>query len=55
MEYFISTESGSGQKFTKKEDFLKEVSLMINDCIANGGTEFNIEVYANASCFMEEK
>ena len=54
MKYFIATESGSGQKFKTKEAFLKELSLMIDDCIANGGTEFDIEVYANASCFMEE-
>ena len=54
MKYTISMESGSGQKFNTKEDFLKEVEMMIDDCIANGGTQFDIEVYADASCFYQE-
>lgn len=52
MKYFIGTNDGaSGQKFTHKEDLLEELSLMIDDCIANGGTYFEITVDADANCF----
>lgn len=56
MKFYISTEydSGSGMEYKNKEDFLKEVSLMIDDCIANGGTHFDISVDTDASCFNEE-
>ena len=53
MKFTIMTinDSGSGMKYFAKEDFLKEVGLMIDDCIANGGTYFHIDVDADASCF----
>ena len=54
MEFYIATPSGSGQEFKDKESFLHEISLMIDDCIANGGTQFDIAVEADACCFSGE-
>lgn len=53
MKFFIEDtfSNGSGQKFTDKEAFLKELSLMIDDCAANGGTTFDVTVDTDASCF----
>ena len=46
MKFTIETlnDNGSGMLYKTKEDFLKEVGLMIDDCIANGGTFFDIQV-----------
>jgi len=57
VKFTIETlnDSGSGMKYTDKEAFLKEVSLMIDDCIANGGTYFDIAVDSDASCFSSEE
>ena len=55
MKFYINTENGSGQKFTSKEEFIKEISLMIDDCVANGGTVFEISVDADASCFYDDE
>lgn len=55
MKFYINTENGSGQKFSSKEAFLKEMSLMIDDCITNGGTVFEISVAADASCFYNDE
>lgn len=52
MKFGIYGENGSGQKFKSKEEFFEELDLMIEDCIQNGGTQFDIEVYADASCFL---
>lgn len=46
--------SGSGQKFSNSEDFMKELSMMISDCAANGGTQFDVTVDTDANCFLEE-
>ena len=56
MKFWISDTftNGSGQKFTDKEAFLRELSLMIDDCEANGGTHFDVEVDTDASCFAGE-
>lgn len=57
MKFYISTENidgGSGMKYQNKQDFLKELSLMIDDCILNGGTYFDITVNSDASCFLKE-
>ena len=35
-------DNGSGMEYTSKEAFMKEISLMVDDCIANGGTFFDI-------------
>lgn len=54
MKFFITTsgaDSGSGMKYNHKEDFLREVGLMIDDCVTNGGTTFEVDVYSDASCF----
>lgn len=53
MTFYIADTftSGSGQEFNTKEAFLKELSLMIDDCIANGGTQFDVTVDTDASCF----
>ena len=46
-------DSGSGMEYSTKEEFLKEISLMIDDCIANGGTFFDVCVDSDASCFYQ--
>ena len=53
MEFTIYTmnDNGSGIKYRSKEDFLKEIDLMICDCIYNEGTYFSIQVDSDASCF----
>lgn len=51
MKFFIATENGSGLEYFNKEDFLAELSRMIDDCEANGGTQFDVEVYPDAECF----
>lgn len=57
MKFFISDNftGGSGQSFGSKEDFLKELGLMIDDCIANGGSFFDVTVDTDASCFKENE
>lgn len=55
MGFSIYTNEGcSGCEYSNKEDFLKELSFMIDDCIANGGTYFSITVDADASCYWQE-
>lgn len=53
MTFYIGSENASGMEFNNKEDFLKEISLMIDDCKANGGTQFDIMVTTDASCYYE--
>ncbi len=53
MTFYIGSDTGSGQEFNNKEAFLKELSLMIDDCEANGGRQFDVTVDADASCFSE--
>ena len=55
MMFYIQTmnDSGSGMKYKTKEEFMKEIGLMIDDCIANGGTFFSVDVDADASCFYQ--
>lgn len=57
MKFTINTvnDNGSGMKYFSKEDFLKEISLMIDDCIANGGCFFSVTVDTDASCFYREE
>lgn len=56
MIFTIETmnDNGSGLKYLNKEDFLREIELEIDDCIANGGTYFDINVDSDASCFDYE-
>ena len=53
MKFSIYTknDNGTGMEYTTKEQFLHEVGLMVDDCIANGGTYFSINVDADESCF----
>ncbi len=53
MKFYIGSDSSSGQEFSSKEDFLRELSLMIDDCEANGGELFDVTVDADASCFYD--
>lgn len=46
-------DNGSGMEYHTKEEFLNEISLMIDDFITNGGTEFHISVDTDASCFLK--
>lgn len=57
MEFYISTtiDNGSGLKYRDKKSFLEEISRMIDDCEANGGTHFDIEVDTDASCFAGDE
>ena len=56
MRFMITTlnDNGSGMKYFSKEDFMKELSMEIDDCIANGGTFFSVEVNSDVSVFMKE-
>lgn len=55
FEFFIGSLNASGMTFNTKEEFLEELSMMIDDCIANGGTYFSVDVDADASCYYSEK
>lgn len=44
-------DNGSGCAYYTKEKFLEEISAMIDDCIANGGTHFDAEIVTDASCY----
>lgn len=54
MKFSVGTEYGSGCEYFTKEDFLNEMSLMIDDCRDNGGTCFDVVVYADASCYQTQ-
>ena len=51
---YTLNDNGSGMEYNTKEEFLKELSLEIDDCIANGGTYFSVSVDSDASCFYQE-
>lgn len=48
-------DNSSGCSYYTKEEFLKEISAMIDDCIANGGTHFDAEITTDASCYSIEE
>lgn len=52
---YTLNDNGSGMGYYSKEAFLRELSLEIDDCIANGGTFFSVSVDADASCFYCDK
>ena len=56
MKFTIETlnDNGSGMVYKTKEEFMKEIGLMIDDCIANGGTFFDVQVDSDASCFYQD-
>lgn len=53
MNFTIETinDNGSGMSYSTKEEFLAEVERMIDDCISNGGTYFDIQVDCDVSVF----
>ena len=57
MKFCIYTlnDNGSGMKYHTKEALLKELGLMIDDCIANGGTYMEFSVDSDASCFYADE
>lgn len=56
MKFYIETlnDNGSGMSYKTKEDFLKEISSMIDDCISNNGTFFDAQIDSDASCFYNK-
>ena len=56
MKFTIETlnDNGSGMKYFTKEEFLNEISLMVDDCIANGGTFFDVQIDSDVSCFYND-
>lgn len=54
--YTIETlnDNGSGMTYKTKEEFLAEISRMIDDCRNNGGTFFDVQVDTDASCFYQD-
>lgn len=57
MKFYIEilNDNGSSMKCNTKEDFLKEISLMIDNCIANGGKFFDVQIDSDASCFYHKR
>lgn len=57
MWFTIATlnDNGSSMKFLSKDDFLKELSMMIDNCNDNGGSFFDVEVNSNVSCFLMDE
>ena len=57
MQFTIETlnDNGSGMSYKSKEEFLREIGLMIDDCIANGGTFFDAQIDSDASCFCSQE
>lgn len=53
MKYYIETinDNGSRMKYNTKEEFLAEISKMIDDCIENGGTYIDFTADSDASFF----
>lgn len=56
MKFYINTlnDNGSGMKYKRKREFLDEISQMIDDCIDNGGTYFDVQIDSDASCFYDD-
>ena len=57
MKFTIETinDNGSGMRYNTKEEFLAEISRLIDDCIENGGTFFDAQIDADASCFYNDE
>lgn len=52
---YTLNDSGSGMEYNTKEEFLRELSLEIDDCFKNGGTYFSVSVDTDASCFYQDE
>ena len=37
-------DNGTGMKYSTKEEFMNEISELIDTCMSNGGTYFSIDV-----------
>lgn len=48
-------DNGSGMEYGKKEELLNEIGLMIDNCIKNGGSYFDVMVDSDVSCFCKDK
>lgn len=55
MDYSIYTQGGTGLKYTTKEDFLNEISDMIDKSIGHGGSWVSIELFSDASVYENEE
>ena len=53
MIFTVATlnDNGTGMTYQTKKELLQEIGLMIDDCISNGGTFFDVQVDSDASCF----
>ena len=49
MQFYISADNSSGCKYDTKEDFLKAMSNMIDECIAKGIVIFDVSVDASTA------
>ena len=47
-------DNGSGIEYNTKKEVLEEIALMIDDCITNGGTYFDIQIDSDVSCFYQK-
>ncbi len=56
MKFTIETinDNGSGMEFSTKEAFIHEIDMMVDDCIENGGTFFDVQVDSDANCFAPD-
>ena len=56
IKFTIETlnDNGSGMKYTSKNEVLREISLMIDDCQRNGGTFMDFQIDSDVSCFYSE-
>lgn len=48
-------DNGSGCAYYSKEKFIAELSAMIDGCVANGGTYFDVEVTTDASTHLNDE
>lgn len=48
-------DNGSGCAYYTKEKFLEEISAMIDNCTANDGRYFDVEITSDASCYLKEE
>lgn len=57
MKSFVSSnfDNGSGCSYNTKEEIMREISLMIDDCIANGGSQFDVTIDSDASCYKPDE
>lgn len=53
MEFYIDMENGTGMKYDTKEEFIEELSRMIDDCAKHEGKYFSAFVDADANCFSK--